>query len=345
VLTTTHHVLIGDARTADLPEGVALVVTSPPYPLIEMWDAPLGAMIPAAGQALARADGMAAFAAMHAALDQVWARCLALLCPGGFLCVNIGDATRTLAGRFRLYPNHARVMQGLLAAGFDPLPDILWRKPTNAPNKFMGSGMLPAGAYVTYEHEYILIARRPGVRSFRRDEDAENRRRSAYFWEERNVWFSDLWTDLRGTGQALPDKKARQCAATFPLALAHRLICMFSVYGDRVLDPFGGTGTTAAAALAAGRSSVTIEHAAGLADTIHATLQAAPAAGVALASHRLAAHQTFVAQRLAAGKTLRHHNVPHGVPVVTRQERALTLLVPGPVGAGTPLSVEHVPMV
>ena len=54
---------------------------------------------------------------------------------------------------FCLYPNHARILNYLLDIGFSALPDILWRKQTNAPNKFMGSGMLPAGAYVTLEHE------------------------------------------------------------------------------------------------------------------------------------------------------------------------------------------------
>jgi site-specific DNA-methyltransferase (cytosine-N4-specific) len=34
---------------------------------------------------------------------------------------------------------------------------------------------------------------------------------------------------------------------------------MFSLKGDLVVDPFGGTGTTSIAALAAGRSSITLD--------------------------------------------------------------------------------------
>ena len=65
---------------------------------------------------------------------------------------------------FRLFSNHSRILQKMASLGFSiaTLPDILWRKPTNAPTKFLGSGMLPAGAYVTYEHEYILIVRNAG---------------------------------------------------------------------------------------------------------------------------------------------------------------------------------------
>jgi site-specific DNA-methyltransferase (adenine-specific) len=40
--------------------------------------------------------------------------------------------------------------------------------------------------------------------------------------------------------------------APFPVALAERLIRLFSFAGDTVLDPFAGTGTTALAAMACG---------------------------------------------------------------------------------------------
>lgn len=37
---TTHKLIAGDSRRMDsIPDGsVALVVTSPPYPMIQMWD-------------------------------------------------------------------------------------------------------------------------------------------------------------------------------------------------------------------------------------------------------------------------------------------------------------------
>ena len=79
---------------------------------------------------------------------------------GGIACINIGDATRTLNDVFCLYQNHTRIASSMLRIGFLSLPCILWRKQTNAPNKFMGSGMMPPGAYVTLEHEYVLILRK-----------------------------------------------------------------------------------------------------------------------------------------------------------------------------------------
>jgi hypothetical protein len=55
-----------------------------------------------------------------------------------------------------MFPNHSRIVQACTSLGLDMMPGILWHKPTNSPNKFMGSGMLPAGAYMTLEHEHIL---------------------------------------------------------------------------------------------------------------------------------------------------------------------------------------------
>lgn len=47
--------------------------------------------------------------------------------------------------------------------------------------------------------------------------------------------------------------------APFPFELAYRLVRMFSFWGDTVLDPFCGTGTTMLAALKTGRNSVGVE--------------------------------------------------------------------------------------
>ncbi len=333
VLQTHHTVLTGDARTIPpvADASVHLVVTSPPYPMVAMWDEAFGAFNPDAASALQAGNGMAAFEAMHLVLDAVWSECRRVLVPGGFLCVNIGDATRSVTdadgdSEFCLYPNHARILASAMRLGFTPLPDILWRKPNNSPNKFMGSGMLPAGAYVTYEHEYILVLRKGGKRAFDAGEKVR-RTESAYFWEERNVWFSDLWTDLRGARQELGEQDVRERSAAFPFELPYRLIHMFAMQGDVVLDPFAGTGTTMAAALAAGRSSIGVEREAGLASTIDRTLRRAVDLGRERVVDRLANHEGFMRAREAAGKQAGHVSAHYGFPVITRQEVAMRLPV------------------
>jgi DNA modification methylase len=167
--------------------------------MIEMWDGIFSEQDRRIAMHLAEKRGRDAFAAMHEVLDGVWKECDRVLKPGGIACINIGDATRTIDGDCQLYSNHSRILQSFLNRGYSASPVILWRKPTNAPIKFMGSGMLPVGAYVTYEHEYILILRKGTRREFTTPEAKRLRRESAFFWEERNLWFSDIWHDIRGT--------------------------------------------------------------------------------------------------------------------------------------------------
>ena len=349
--TTRHQLHFADARRMTaIPDGsVSLVVTSPPYPMIELWDEQFSRVDTRIAKALRAEHGDRAFELMHARLDAVWRECHRVLQPGGLACINIGDATRKADDEFRLFSNHSRILQALMGLGFSVLPDILWRKPTNAPNKFLGSGMLPAGAYVTYEHEYVLIARKGGLRKFS-PTDKARRRRSAFFWEERNEWFSDVWLGLVGTRQLLgtsgfddPDARAR--SAAFPFELAYRLIQMYSLIGDTVLDPFLGTGTTTGAAIASGRSSVGFEVERGLEQPIRNTIETAVPLGREYAHRRLEAHLEFVQAREEAGRASRHLNRHYGFRVVTGQETDLQLIVPTAVASvgGRTFSVEHEP--
>ncbi|MFW6265761.1 MAG: site-specific DNA-methyltransferase, partial [Halanaeroarchaeum sp.] len=72
-METNHHVVAGDARDLPLADGsVELVVTSPPYPMIEMWDETFAGLDPAIGDALAEEDGALAYDLMHEILDAAW---------------------------------------------------------------------------------------------------------------------------------------------------------------------------------------------------------------------------------------------------------------------------------
>jgi DNA modification methylase len=328
-LETRHRILWGDATdmAAVADAGIDLVVTSPPYPMIEMWDRVFREQSAEAARALNRGRGMAAFEAMHQVLDRVWRALWRVMRPGAIACINIGDAVRTIGGVFTLYPNHARIHSALLTIGFNPLPAVIWRKQTNAPNKFMGSGMLPAGAYVTLEHEFVLVARKGDKRDFSSASGKQRRHESAYFWEERNQWFSDVWFDLKGSRQKL-SKSERHRSGAFPVELAYRLINMYALRGDTVLDPFLGTGSTMIAAMAAGRHSIGVEIDGSLKRTIQAGIdEMIPWANQRI-DQRLADHQAFVAGREQTHGPLRHRNAHYGFPVVTGQERQLRFYRP-----------------
>ena len=154
-MKTTHEFICGwssDLKTIK-DNSVALIVTSPPYPMIEMWDECFTYQDPS----INFDEPQTAFEKMHLLLNQVWQECDRILIDNGFICINIGDATRTINDVFQVFSNHSKILAYFQSLGYSILPDIIWRKQSNSPNKFMGSGMYPAGAYVTYEHEYILI--------------------------------------------------------------------------------------------------------------------------------------------------------------------------------------------
>lgn len=326
-MKTRHQIIFQDSKNMKGidPESVDLVVTSPPYPMIEMWDEMFVAQNRAISESLNNNKGPDAFELMHQELDTVWNEIYRILRKGGIACINIGDATRTIDEDFVLYQNHARILSHLLKIGFSSLPVILWRKQTNAPNKFMGSGMLPPGAYVTLEHEFILILRKGTIREFKTAGEKQIRRESAFFWEERNVWYSDIWLDLKGTAQSLNNEQMRLRSAAYPFELPYRLINMFSVKGDTVLDPFFGTGTTTLAAMAACRNSVGFEIEPSFRNPLLSKIDTIGPFSNQQIRNRINNHIAFVKERFKTKGAFKHMNKHYGFPVVTSQEKELLL--------------------
>jgi site-specific DNA-methyltransferase (cytosine-N4-specific) len=226
----------------DEKETVHLVVTSPPYPMIEMWDE------------VFRKLECNNYDEMHEYLGKIWKKCFDALVNGGILCINIGDATRSVNDKFKIYPNHSRVIEICEKIKFETLPYILWKKPTNKPNAFLGSGFLPTNAYVTLDTEFILLFRKNGLRKFKPKDEV--RYASKFTKEERDIWFSQTWA-IKGERQN--EEGFGKRTAAFPKEIPRRLIKMFSVIGDTVLDPFLGTGTTILVAKELNRNSMGYE--------------------------------------------------------------------------------------
>jgi DNA modification methylase len=326
-MSTTHEIIFKNSKNMDglADESIDLVVTSPPYPMIEMWDQIFAGQNKKIGEALKEKDGPFAFELMHQELDKVWDELYRVLKEGGIACINIGDATRTINNHFALYTNHSRIHTHMQKIGFSALPAILWRKQTNAPNKFMGSGMMPPGAYVTLEHEYVLMLRKGNKKEFKTNEDKKLRRESSFFWEERNVWFSDVWMDLKGASQNLFDTKNRGRSAAYPFELPYRLITMFSIKGDTVLDPFFGIGTTMYAAMATARNSIGYEIDPNLRQQIISKSSGIVSFSNKRIEERLEKHLAFVDDRFKKKGKFKYTNDHYLFPVITRQETDLII--------------------
>lgn len=201
-------------------KSVHLIVTSPPYPMIAKWD---------------DVFGVVNFTDQHDLLYTVWVECERVLVDGGIACINMGDATRSIDKEFCCYPNFAcMTMMFYTELGFTPLVPIIWRKISNRPNAFLGSGMLPPNGYIAQDCEYIGIYRKGNKRSFK-PHDLQ-RYASEFSKEERDVWFQQVWQ--------IPGAMGAKATSAFPKEVPSRLIQMFSCIDETVLDPFSGTGTT-----------------------------------------------------------------------------------------------------
>jgi len=287
--------------------------------MIEMWDDIFAKLNPEIKEDISKGNVMNAFSKMHFILNAVWDECNRVLADNGFICINIGDATRTIQNDFRLFSNHSMVINYFSKAGYCVLPDIHWHKQSNAPNKFMGSGMYPAGAYVTYEHEYILIFRKGGKRIFKGNEK-KTRQKSAFFWEERNAWFSDLW-EIKGTTQILQNNgTTRKRNASFPFEVPYRLVNMYSSEGDTVLDPFCGIGTTNLACMTANRNSIGVEIDPEITKIAKANLLVSPYVLNKIIDSRIDAHLSFIKSLTEEKRCKCYINDIHRFAVKTRQE-------------------------
>lgn len=326
-MNTNHKLLFQDSRnlSAIKDKSINLTVTSPPYPMIQMWDDLFIKTYKniAIQQALQNNDGNLMFELMHQELDKVWQEISRVTCDGGFVVINIGDATRKIGDYFQLYSNHTRITSKFIELGFDILPLILWKKTSNSPNKFMGSGMLPAGAYITLEHEYVLIFRKGHKREFLIQSEKNNRNESAFFWEERNIWFSNIW-DLKGVKQNLLTQNLRKRSAAYTIELPYRIIQMYSCKGDTILDPFVGTGTTIFASAIAERNSIGIEIDSNFQNVIKNEFGSLRNISFNHCCSRIQNHLSFI-ENYKNKKEIKHYNKNHHFSVITAQEQNIKI--------------------
>jgi DNA modification methylase len=261
---TQHKIIFGSSQQmSELADGsVQLMVTSPPYPMIAMWDELFAEADPKIVELFKKLSTIGKeemvrqiYTAMHEYLAKVWAETYRILMEGGIACINIGDATRSINGKFQVFSNHSRITETCEKIGFTALPYILWNKPTTKPmykgkGAFLGSGFLPPNAYVTLDCEFILLFRKGKLRKFPPHD--KERYDSAFTKPQRDEWFSQIWK-LKGTRQTT--NKLERRTAAYPEEIANRLIRMFSVKGETVVDPFLGSGTTTKVAMLNERNS------------------------------------------------------------------------------------------
>jgi site-specific DNA-methyltransferase (cytosine-N4-specific) len=125
-------------------------------------------------------------------------------------------------------------------------------------------------AFALQEDGWILRSKITWLKKTAMPESVKNRPTSAteeiFLFSKEPTYYYDSNGVREQTGANLrncwilgPDISGKGHPATFPRELARRCILLGSNFGDTVLDPFGGSGTTGAVAQELGRRAILIE--------------------------------------------------------------------------------------
>ncbi|MDH4070668.1 MAG: site-specific DNA-methyltransferase [Ignavibacteria bacterium] len=219
-----NSVLCADSRQLSrLPDScLHLIITSPPYNVGKEYDEDLS---------------LREYVDL---LHDVFRECLRVLVPGGRICINVANL-----GRKPYVPLHSYVIAEMDRLGFLMRGEIIWDKSASAGSSTAwGSWKSAANPTLRDVHEYVLVFSKG---SYQREKEA---RTNTISREEFLGFTKSIWSF--GAESARRVKHP----APFPVELPYRLIQLYSFADDVVFDPFGGSGTTAIAALRAGRQFV-----------------------------------------------------------------------------------------
>jgi DNA modification methylase len=231
----------GDARHMDeVPDAsVALVVTSPPYFAGKEYEESLG-----------KAGIPATYLEYLDLLREVFAQSVRKLEPGGRVAVNVANLGR------RPYRSLAADVIGILQDDLRLLlrGEIIWVKQRGSSGSCAwGSFQRPGNPVIRDLTERVIVASKG-----RFDRAIPARARAEQGLPSESSMTRDDFMENTVDVWEIPAESATRVGhpAPFPIELPARLIDLYTYRGDLVLDPFAGSGTTAAAAVRTGRHFV-----------------------------------------------------------------------------------------
>ncbi len=206
----------------ELPDkSVHLVVTSPPYNVCKEYDEDLT---------------LEEYLCM---LKNVFKESYRVLVPGGRVCLNIANL-----GRKPYIPLHSHIIRLMDEIGFIMRGEIIWDKNLGGGTAW-GSWKSPANPVLRDQHEYILVYSKETL-SRKNPYDREITITKQEFLDYTKSIWSFSPESAKKIGHPAP----------FPEELPYRCIQLFTFRGEVVLDPFIGSGTTAAVSIRSDRRYV-----------------------------------------------------------------------------------------
>lgn len=232
---TESEVILGNCKEVlpTLRAGqVSLILTSPPY-----FNQKECAVAGTSADGLYRNIGE-----YFKAMEEIYAECKRIAKPGAIFAINIGSDTQ--------YDLRSWTSLALQKLGLEYVDTIAWIR---------GSGNVTRGFHVEHRNCYYPFLFWESVFIYKKNQslgfsESENFPR----FEER---FKDMIsTTLRSNVWNIPQDSGVDHPAAFPIKLAYNLIACYTEKNSIILDPFGGSGTTAVAANQIGnRNYVLIE--------------------------------------------------------------------------------------
>ena len=295
-------VLVGDCVAALRrlpPASVHAIFADPPYNLQLKGDLhrPDHSLVDAVDDAW---DQFADFAAYDAFTREWLSECRRVLRRDGTIWV------------MGAYHNVFRLGVALQDLGFWVLNDVVWRKANPMPNF--------RGRRFTNAHETLIWAARGPESRYRFNYAAMKSLNDDL--QMRSDWFIPLCT---GAERLRDAAGAKLHPTQKPEALLHRVILACTAPGEVVLDPFLGTGTTAAVARRLGRHYIGLERDAGYAA---AALARVGAITPLTEREALITPSRREQPRIPFGTLVERHIVPAGSILVDRARRWRATVLP-----------------
>jgi len=245
-----HKLIIGDSRKMKelKDDSVHLVITSPPYFDLKDYNS---------NDNHNKKDQIGAPKTYEEYLDNlndVWKECLRVLVPDGKLCINIMPVF--LSGKETIY--NRRITKTVITDFESFIYDTklaflhslyIWDKRKSSRFSSFGSYPYPPNIFSTFPYEWIIVFSKRGKRINKVSKEIKEKSKLTH--KEWADWaINSFWemAPARATEVGHP--------APFPEELPRRLIKLYSFWGDTVLDPFVGSGTTVKVAEDLGRNGV-----------------------------------------------------------------------------------------